>query len=45
MPIGNCQHCVIEWLKLYEAEYVEAFSELVDPARFEQVHASVEEAD
>ena len=37
MPIDKCQHrMLIEWPKLYEKKYVEAFSELVDPAHFEQ---------
>ena len=33
---------LIELPELYEQEYVEAFSELVDPANFEQVYDSVE---
>ena len=46
MPIDKCQHrMLIEWPRLYEQKYVEAFSELVDPEHFEQVYDSVEEAE
>ena len=45
MPIDKCQHrMLIEPPKLYE-QYVEAFSELVDPSNVEPVYASVEEAE
>ena len=37
--INRCYH------RLYEQKYVEAFSELVDPAHFEQVYDSVEMAE
>ena len=46
IPIDKCQHrLLIEWPKLYKQKYVEAFSELVDPAHFEQVYDSVEMAE
>ena len=42
LPFDKCQHrMLIELPKLYELKYVEDFSELADPAHFEQVMSSI----